>query len=153
MQGILGGSSVPLVDVQVARHVGGQACRGRRPSHGLQGKIVSPALLHAEVPEVEALGSQAVGRKQRLRGGQVAAVAPGAGRDGRRVHGRERRRHLHCEVLGAWPWSWSWLWSCRATGGNERLRPSSSGLSLDDDGGWDATGDRSAGDRHTRQKS
>ena len=81
---------VPLVHVQVARHVGGQAGRGLRASHGLQGEVVSPTLLHAEVAEVEALGTQAVcSSKQRLRLWQVTTVSPGAG-DGRRVHGRER---------------------------------------------------------------
>ena len=115
----MGSSSVPLVDVQVARHVRGQSRRGRRPSHWLQGKIVSPTLLHAEVPEVEALGSQAVGAEQRLRGGQVAAVAPWTGGDGRRVHGRERRRHLHGK--GEVP-VWVVVVVLGNGGGNERLR-------------------------------
>jgi hypothetical protein len=119
----MGSSSVPLVDVQIARHVRSQTRRGRRPSHGLQGKIVSPALLHTEVPEVEALRSKTVGAEERLRGGQVAAVAPWTGGDWRRVHGRERRRHLHDEVLVVVPGN---------GGGTSVCGPSSSsGLSLD----------------------
>jgi hypothetical protein len=79
--------------VQVGRHVGGQTgCRGR-PSHGLQAEVVSAGLLHAHVAKVEAVGSQAVGAKERLRG-QVATVAPGT-RNGRRAHGGERGGHLH----------------------------------------------------------
>jgi hypothetical protein len=89
------GGFVPLVHVQVARHIGGQAGGGGRASHGLQSEVVSPTLLHAEVAEVEALGTQAVcSSKQRLRLRQVAAVTPGAG-NRRRVHGCEGRRHLH----------------------------------------------------------
>jgi hypothetical protein len=84
---------VPLVDVQVGRHVGGQAGCWGRSSHGLQAEVVSAGLLHAHVAKVEAVGSQAVGAKERFRG-EIAAVAPGAG-DGRRAHGGERRRHLH----------------------------------------------------------
>jgi hypothetical protein len=86
--------------MQVRRHVGSQAGGGRRPVR-VQRKVVHARLLHAHVPEVEALGSQTVCAKQRPRRGQVAAIAPGSG-DGRRVHGGERRRHLHGAV-GALP--------------------------------------------------
>jgi hypothetical protein len=36
--------------------------------------------------------------KKRLRLRQVTSISPRAG-DGRRVHGRERRRHLHGELV------------------------------------------------------
>lgn len=96
---------VPLVDVQVRGHVGGQASGGRRSSHWLQGEVVGASLLHAHVPEVETLRSQAVCSKQSLRG-QVASVAPRA-RNWRRAHGGERRGHLHSGGGGVW-WLLCW---------------------------------------------
>lgn len=120
--------SVPLVDMQIGGHVCGQT-RGRRgPSHGLQGEVVGGSLLHvhvplhAHIPEVEALGAEGVGAKQGLRGRQIASVAPGT-RNWRRVHGSQRRRHLHdggwgSEVGGRWS-SAVVLGNCC---GNERWR-------------------------------
>jgi hypothetical protein len=114
---------VPLVDMQVGRHVGSQAGRRGRPTHGLQGKVVHARLLHAHVPEVEALGAQRVCAEQGPRGWQVTTVAPGT-RDWRRVHGGERRGHLHGSGSGSGC-------GCVVTGlavalgngcGNERLR-------------------------------
>jgi hypothetical protein len=92
--------SVPLVDVQVGRHVGGQTSGWGRPSHGLQGEVVHARLLHAHVPKVEALWSQAVGPKERLRGRQVATITPWT-RNWRRAHGGERRRHFHAGGEGS----------------------------------------------------
>lgn len=91
MQGRL---ALPLIDMQVGRHVGGQACGGRGTSHWLQGEVVGARLFHAEVAEVEVLGPQGVGSKQWLRRGEISAVAPGAWQR-RRMHGGEGRRHLH----------------------------------------------------------
>jgi hypothetical protein len=57
-QGWTRGMWLPLVHVQVRRHVGGEAGRGRRSPHGLHGEVVGAArLLHAQVSEVEVLGS------------------------------------------------------------------------------------------------
>lgn len=85
--------SVPLVDMQIGGHVGGQTRSGRRATHGLV-EVVHVRLLHAQVTEVEALGAEAVCTKQRPRGGQVATIAPGPG-DRWRMHSGERRGHLH----------------------------------------------------------
>lgn len=83
------GRAVPLVHMQVRRHIGGQACSRRRSPHWLVGEIraVHASLLHAHVAEVEALLPQVVGAEQRLRGWQIAAVAPRGGHGSRRVHG------------------------------------------------------------------
>ncbi len=89
------GRAVPLVDMQIRRHVSGQTRRGRRSAHGLDGEVVHASLSHAHVPEVEVLGAQRVCSKQRLRGGQVASVTPRAWQLCRRVHGGQWRRHLH----------------------------------------------------------
>jgi len=137
------GVYVPLVDMQVGRHVGGQA-RGRRgPSHWLVRKVVHARPLHAHVPEVEALGAQAVCAKQRSRRRQVAAVSPWA-RYRWRAHGRERRGHFHdCGV--------SVCLLCRATCAITIVCGPSTSLS----GGRCAdSGGRYVGDKHTiRQES
>lgn len=109
--------NVPLVDMQIRRHVGGQTRGGRRASHGLQGEVVHARLLHAHVPEVEALGSQTVCSKQWFRG-QIATVAPWT-RDWRRVHGGEGRGHLHgcggLSCLSCWA-MWAIASVCGRTG-------------------------------------
>lgn len=93
---------VPLVHVQVGRHVGGQTGGGGGASHGLHGEVVGGrGLLHAHVPEVEVLGAQRVCSEQGLCGWQVSSVAPWAGQR-RRVHGCERRGHVHGCVGRVW---------------------------------------------------
>jgi hypothetical protein len=85
---------VPLVDVQVGGHVSGEARRGRRVPHGLHVEVIHATFPHAHVPEVEVLRAHRVSSEERLRGRQVAAVAPRAGQ-GRRVHCCQWGRHLH----------------------------------------------------------
>lgn len=91
------GRTVPLVDMQIRRHVCGEARGGRRTPHWLNAKvgIVHASFPHAHVAEVEVLLPQCVSSKQRLGRWQVAAVAPRAGNGGGRVHGSQWRRHLH----------------------------------------------------------
>jgi hypothetical protein len=88
------GGNVPLINVKVRGHVGGEAGRGRRILCGLYVEVVHATFPHAHIPEVEALRAHRVCSEERLRGRQVTAVAPRAGQ-GRRVHGCQRRRHLH----------------------------------------------------------
>lgn len=94
---VMQGRAVPLVDMQVRRHICGQARGGRRPPHWLDAEvgIVHASFPHAHVAEVEVLLPQCVSSKQRLGWRQVAAVAPRAGNGGGRVHGSQWRRHLH----------------------------------------------------------
>lgn len=95
------GMRLPLIHMQVRRHVGSETGSGRRVLVRLDGEvIVAPGLLHAQVPEVEVCGSHGMGGKQGLRGRQVASVAPRA-RQWRRVHSGERRGHLHGCFEGA----------------------------------------------------
>ncbi len=100
------GRAVPLVDMQIRRHVGCQARSWRRPPHWLDGevRVVHAPFPHAHVPEIEVFLPQCVSSKQRLRRWQVTAVAPRAGDGGRRVHGSQWRRHLH--VSSRWWWWW-----------------------------------------------
>lgn len=131
--------SVPLVDMQVRGHVCGETRSRRGPSHGLQGKVVGASLLHAHVPEVEALGAQRVCAKQRLRGRQVTSVAPRA-RKWRRVHGSQRRGHLH----GGGGWRGVVVEGC----GNERWRVVVlRAMAVDRVGDGQATGGRCAADK------
>lgn len=88
-----GGGGLPLVNVQVARHVGSKTGRGGGAQARLHGKVIACIPLHAEVAKVEVVGAQ-VGSEQRLGLGQVASVSPGP-RNGRGMHGGERRRHFH----------------------------------------------------------
>lgn len=84
---------LPLVDMQVGRHVGSETRRRGGARNRLQGEVVRVRLFHAHIPEVEAVGPERL---------QVPSQMPGRG-NRRRVHGGERRRHLHNEFTALFP--------------------------------------------------
>lgn len=91
----------PLVDVKVLRQVGRQAGRRRRTADGPEGEVVGRGALHAEVPEVEAVGPNRVAIVEpRTAEGLVWTESPGS-QQRWGLHGSQRRRAFHCSAWNA----------------------------------------------------